>query len=352
MDRERPLMEHLQELRGRLFKIAITVGIITIFCVTFGIKTYDINGYAILLPYPDPLNSIAIQLMTVMKEDLLPSNVTLVQLAPGQAFFAQIYIAALLGVIFSMPVIVKQMTAFIFPGLKAREKGMIKKIILPAVGLFAAGCLFSYFVVIPYILVFLYQYGEAIGVATFLNITEFVSFVMQFLIAFGFSYQLPIIMWAVTFSGMVEPRFWRDNIRYAIIIIAAFGAVITPDGSGVTMWFIAGPMIALYLLAMVYVEKKVKPSSYSLSETERNKLRESARSLGIDYTSMSDEELRTQIEKREQEGRPKPSSYSLSETERNKLRESARSLGIDYTSMSDEELRTQIEKREQEGKSR
>jgi sec-independent protein translocase protein TatC len=252
--------------------------------------------------------------MTVMKEDLLPTNVELVQLAPGQAFFAAIYIAVLLGVIFGMPVIVKELTAFIFPGLHAREKEMVKKVTLPAVGLFAAGCLFSYFVVIPYILAFLYQFGEAVGVSTFLNITEFVSFVMQFLIAFGLSYQLPIIMWAVTASEMVEPKFWRDNIRYAIVIIAVLGAVITPDGSGVTMWFVAGPMIALYVVAMVYLEKKFKPSLYALSDAERNQLREAARSRGIDYTNMTDQELKAQIEKREQEEKSKVSGDLIGDT--------------------------------------
>jgi sec-independent protein translocase protein TatC len=314
MDRERPLMEHLQELRGRVVKIAIAIGIITAFCITFNIRTYDIIGYEIPLPYPDPINNVAIQLMTVMKEDLLPTNVELVQLAPGQAFFAAIYIAVLLGVIFGMPVIVKELTAFIFPGLHAREKEMVKKVTLPAVGLFAAGCLFSYFVVIPYILAFLYQFGEAVGVSTFLNITEFVSFVMQFLIAFGLSYQLPIIMWAVTASEMVEPKFWRDNIRYAIVIIAVLGAVITPDGSGVTMWFVAGPMIALYVVAMVYLEKKFKPSLYALSDAERNQLREAARSRGIDYTNMTDQELKAQIEKREQEEKSKVSGDLIGDT--------------------------------------
>lgn len=270
MDRERPLMEHLQELRGRLLKIAIAVGIITMIFITLGIKMANVSGYEIPLPYLDPLNNIAIQVMSAMKNDLLPPNVSLVQLAPGQAFFAQIYIAVLLGVIFSMPVIVKEMATFINPGLHARERGMVKKITIPAVCLFAAGCLFAYYVVIPYILTFLYQYGESIGVNTFLNITEFVSFVMQFLLAFGFSYQLPIIMWAATTSEMVEPQFWRRNIRYAVVIIAAAGAIITPDGSGVTMWFVAGPMIALYVVAMLYVERKVKknpePTSPSVGE--------------------------------------------------------------------------------------
>ncbi|MFQ5970408.1 MAG: twin-arginine translocase subunit TatC [Nitrososphaerales archaeon] len=299
MGQERPLMEHLAEIRVRVVKIAITVGIIVVLAIMLSIRMFDFNGYKIPLPYPDPLNNVAIQLMFVMQKNLLPENVTLIQIAPGQAFFAQIYVAILLGVIFAMPVIVKQLATFINPGLDPREKRTIKQITIPAVGLFAAGCLFSYFVVIPYILTFLYRYGESIGVTTFLNITEFVSFVMQMLIAFGLSYQLPIIMWGVTVSGMVEPRFWRHNIRYAVIIIAVFGAVITPDGSGVTMWFVAGPMLALYVLAMLIVERKTEknPTSHNVRGLDMDEVREVARSLGIDYTNKSDEELRVEIDK-------------------------------------------------------
>jgi len=59
-------------------------------------------------------------------------------------------------------------------------------------------------------------------------------------------------------SGMTDSKFWRRNLRYAIVAIVIFGAVVTPDGSGVTMWFIAGPMIALYLAGMLIVERKEK----------------------------------------------------------------------------------------------
>jgi len=85
---------------------------------------------------------------------------------------------------------------------------------------------------------------------------DFVTFVLQFLLAFGLSFQLPMIMYAFNESGMTDAKFWRKNIRYAIIIIVIFGAIITPDGSGVTMWFIAGPMIGLYLAGMILAERK------------------------------------------------------------------------------------------------
>ena len=91
-----------------------------------------------------------------------------------------------------------------------------------------------------------------------MNILDFVSFVLQFLLAFGLSFQLPLIMYALSASGMVDSKFWRRNMRYAIIGIVIFGAVITPDGSGVTMWFIGGPMLALYFAGMFVIERKAR----------------------------------------------------------------------------------------------
>jgi sec-independent protein translocase protein TatC len=104
----------------------------------------------------------------------------------------------------------------------------------------------------------LYKYGESIGVSTFFNVSQFIPFVMQLLIAFGFSYQFPLIMWAFTLFNIVEPKFWRNNLRYVIIILVIFSAIITPDGSGITMWFVAGPMLLLYLLGMFFIEWKIK----------------------------------------------------------------------------------------------
>jgi sec-independent protein translocase protein TatC len=89
------------------------------------------------------------------------------------------------------------------------------------------------------------------GASTFFNVSEFIPFVMQFLLIFGLSYQLPIIMGATAQFKIVKPTFWRNNLRYAIIIVVIFAAVITPDGSGITMWFVAAPMLLLYLIGMM-----------------------------------------------------------------------------------------------------
>ena len=257
MFRERSFIDYIQDLRIGAIKIAIAIGIATVFCMTFGISIFNIGGYRIPLPYPDIFHNISIQVILAMKKNLLPQNVNLIQLTPQGAFFTQISIAAMLGIIAAMPIIVRELAAFIGPGLYQHEKTTVKKFTASAIVLFATGCLFSYFVVIPYILNFLYRYGQAIDVSTFFDIGEFVPFIMQLLIIFGFSYQLPIVMWAATVSGMVGHGFWRHNLRYTIIIITIFGAFITPDGRGVTMWFVAGPMLVLYVLGMLILEMKI-----------------------------------------------------------------------------------------------
>jgi len=252
---------HLNELRKRLFRIVIVVGIAIVFILSFHIAPFEFQGITLYYPYPEPLDNLAAQITNHMKDNLVPKDVQLIQTAPGQAFFAQVYIAALVGIAVSMPIIIKELVGFIKPALKENEIKVSRSISIPALGLFIVGCVFSYNFVIPYILDFLYRYGESAGLVTFLNVIDFVTFVLQFLLAFGLSFQLPLIMYAITGTGVIEADFWRKNIRYAIVIIVIFGAVITPDGSGVTMWFIAGPMMALYLAGMIVLERKNRKKS-------------------------------------------------------------------------------------------
>ncbi len=248
--------KHLEELRKRLLRIVLVIGIITAFILTFHAEPIQVGQFTLYYPTPEPLNNIAAQITTHMKMNLVPENVQLIQTAPGQAFFAQVYIAVLVGIVVGMPVIIKELVGFIKPALKENEINVSRSISLPALGLFIVGCVFSYNLVIPYILEFLYRYGESAGLVTFLNVMDFVTFVLQFLLAFGLSFQLPLVMYAISVSGMIDADFWRKNIRYAIVIIVIFGAVITPDGSGVTMWFISVPMIALYIAGMIVIERK------------------------------------------------------------------------------------------------
>ena len=261
------IREHLEELRIRVLRVAISIIIITIFAMSFDLRPIDFDGVQLAYPYPDPVHNISTRLTFYMQETLLPEGVDLIQTAPGQAFFSQIYVSALIGLTVSIPIIMKEISAFISPAISAKTKIGLLNIFLPSIALFIGGIIFSYLVVIPYVLSFLYQYGEALNVATFLTINDFISFVMQFFLGFGMAFQLPIVMYGISLTNTLSPRFWRNNFRYAAIVLVIFGAIITPDGSGVTMWFVSGPMLLLYLAGMLFVERRAKAAGADVIKT-------------------------------------------------------------------------------------
>jgi sec-independent protein translocase protein TatC len=280
--------EHFDELRIRLIHIVICIAIITIFAMSFGIKSTILpitlpswdgssqENLKLYYPIPDPLNNVALQLTSFMKDTLLPAGVKLIQIAPGQVFFAQVHISLLIGLICSLPIIIKEIFGFISPafdpsknkdefhgeeniekkGKRSFSRFGLFKVISPIVLLFVLGVVFSYVFVIPFTLNFLYKYGESIGAEKFLTVNDFITFVLQFVLGFGIAFQLPVIMYVLSISGVTDSKFWLRNFRYAIIIISVFGAIITPDGSGVTMWFIALPMIALYAIGIIAIRRR------------------------------------------------------------------------------------------------
>ena len=249
MSSEMSIFGHINELRSRILRIVISLVIITVFSMSIGIKpiTIDLDGgsdnnnnnnannLTLYYPYPDPFGNFALQVTKYMQNTLLPSEVKLIQTAPGQAFFANVYVSLLIGIIGSMPIIVKEIYGFISPAIgKHTKKIGVMNVFVPTVSLFIIGIAFSYILVIPFMLNFLYDYGEAIGVETFLNINEFISFVLQFFLGFGIAFELPVVMYAISLTGIVDLKFWKNNFRYAAIILVIFGALITPDGSGIT----------------------------------------------------------------------------------------------------------------------
>ena len=253
---EMTLREHIDELRVRLLRVALVVIIITIFVMTFDLRPIQINGIPFVYPYPDPLHNISIRLTFYMQETLLPEGVSLIQTAPGQAFFSQIYFSMLVGLTISIPFTMREISAFISPAISSKTKTGLVKVFLPSVALFIVGIAFCYLLVIPYVLGFLYEYGEALNADTFFTINNFISFVLQFLLGFGIAFQLPILMYGISLTDIIPPKFWRKNFRYAALIMVIFGALITPDGSGLTLWLIAVPMMLLYLAGMLVVERR------------------------------------------------------------------------------------------------
>ena len=239
-------MEHLQELRDRAVRAIITVAIIIACSFTLTIRQGEFNGYPFYYPYPDPFNNIASLFLKKLQTDLLPSYVEVIVVTPWDAIIALFYASIFLGISAGMPMIVYQIGKFVAPGLYPHEKRLIMKLMGPASALFVAGCVFAYIYIIPFTIEFLFRYAIAINLITFLTIDSFISFILLFMAAFGLAFEMPIIMVLLTSLEVVDAKFWKDNFMYAFVAMCIFGAVITPDGSGVTMFMVAGPMIALY----------------------------------------------------------------------------------------------------------
>ena len=109
-----------------MIRVVAAIIIVTLFISSFGLHSSVINGYTIYYPFPDPLHNISVQLTYFMRDTLLPQDVELIQTAPGQAFFAQIYVSLLIGIIIAIPVIIKEVVGFISPAIETNKEGKKK----------------------------------------------------------------------------------------------------------------------------------------------------------------------------------------------------------------------------------
>jgi sec-independent protein translocase protein TatC len=265
MSREMGILDHIEELRKRVIRIFLIVGIVTIFCLAFGFKTFTLNGVTLAYPYPAyPVTdtvSISVHLFNKLVSDLVPENVSTIVTTPVDAFFVQLKIAIFLGIAIGMPGIVYHIGKFIAPGLYPHERKIILRIMGPATFLFIVGCIFSYVLIIPFTFRFLYGYAFYMVDLPFLNINDFISFILLMMVAFGLVFELPVIMVGLTSLGVTSAEFWKRNWRYAIAAIFIFAAIITPDGTGVTQTLVAGPMLFLYFAGYLMCNKIYKERS-------------------------------------------------------------------------------------------
>ncbi len=253
-----PLLDHIEELRQRLIKVFITVGVLSLVFFLFELRFFKTDSISIPYLFPNVYHNIASSLIETLRDQNLPSYVKIIVTSPSDALISEMYISIFLGVLIGMPVIAYEFWAFVSPGLYAKEKMILLKLTVPAVFLFALGCAFGYAFVVPFAFEFLYAYAQNIGIITYITISEFIMFILMFCLAVGITFELPIIMWGVTKIGLVKPESWKKNVRYFIAFSVVYGALITPDGSGVTMWFIALPMIVLYGVGYILAKKTVK----------------------------------------------------------------------------------------------
>jgi sec-independent protein translocase protein TatC len=228
MDEKKPLIEHLEELRRRLFVVAVSIFVFSIVSFFFAKDLYEILKYPALKYYP---------------------NLQFITLTPTSAFFVLMKISLISGIVLSFPVIFYQLWKFVEPGLLESEKKFLYPVMGVAIVLFILGVLFAYFAVLPVALKFLIGIGiEVLKVTPMISIDLYTSFILKLILAFGFLFQLPIVMYLLTTVGIVKIETWKKWRKPFIVIAFVIAAVIAPDW--MTQILIALPLLALYEIAI------------------------------------------------------------------------------------------------------
>ncbi len=224
------------------------------FFFLFGLKKVAIFGKNYFLPLPTE-NSFSVQVFNKIRHDLLPPGVQLVVTNPISAFVSQILVSILLGFLFTLPFFIYKFILYLQPALLPHEKKAVLWSLLPFVFLFFSGSMFSYFFLIPATFKVLYPYATIIGAVPFFSIDEFVYYVFSLMIAVGMMFLLPLFMILLSFVGIIKADFWRRNWRYALLFFLILSAIITPDGTGITMVMLFLPLVALYFAGYVFSSK-------------------------------------------------------------------------------------------------
>jgi sec-independent protein translocase protein TatC len=154
------------------------------------------------------------------------------------------------GLLLSLPLILLFVAQFVFPGLTRRERRSVTAAMAFAAVLFAFGVVMGYFISLPIGLQIMFQIGEWAGVPqTFVELGSYVSFVLMLLIAFGITFELPVVFLALGALGIVTSRQLRDKRRHIIVALLIVAAVMTP-ADPYTMILMAVPLIALFELCI------------------------------------------------------------------------------------------------------
>jgi len=236
------IFEELNELKKAFLPWVGAWLLFSVFLFGFGFE----EGYFRL-----SFHSISAYFLTMASENLLPDGVKLITINPLNAFLALVIISLLLGFIISLPFFLYQLIRYLGPTLDQKEKKTIFKVLIPSSFLFIIGCLFAYFLIIPATFKVLYAFAMAIGAEEFFYVIEFVTLVLGLMLVVGIMFLLPIFMILLTRFGIIDSRFWKENWKHAVCTFFIFSAIITPDGTGITMAMLALPLIGLYFLGVL-----------------------------------------------------------------------------------------------------
>ncbi|RNJ62108.1 MAG: twin-arginine translocase subunit TatC [Porphyrobacter sp. IPPAS B-1204] len=236
-----PLLDHLIELRTRVIRalLALAVG--------FGICLYFADDILGVLVWP-------------LKQAFPDGEGQLIFTKLPEVFFVELKVALFAGFMVSFPVIANQLWAFIAPGLYAREKKAFLPFLLATPMLFGAGAALAYFVVMPTAFRFFLDFGGETGgmqVQALPSAGEYLSLVMQFILGFGVTFLLPVLLLLLHRAGLVSRAQMAGARRYVIVGIFIIAAIVTPPDPG-SQIILAVPLWLLFEASLVLMRLQEK----------------------------------------------------------------------------------------------
>ncbi len=233
-DKEAELTEHLAELRTRIIWSSVSV----ILCAVVCWFLYD-RIFALLTA------PVAHQLKRTGTKFLFTSI--------AQPFMIRLQIALLSGLIAASPFVTLQIFLFVAPGLTAEEKRPLRWMIPLSALLFAAG-VFMCYKILPTGISWFLSYVPPDVAELRPDVSQTLMFILKMMLAFGISFQLPIVMVLLGKLGVVDAKMMASYWRYALVGIAVVAAVATPSGDALTMLMLAAPLAALYAFSILLVK--------------------------------------------------------------------------------------------------
>jgi sec-independent protein translocase protein TatC len=232
-------LEHLDELRSRLFRIAIVFVVLLAGCWLIS-------------------DRILAFLMKPIREHLFGGG-EIIFISLTEPFMVYMKASAMAALFVSAPYILWQFWGFVAPGLYKAERRAGALFIVTGTLFFLAGGAFGYYVAMPMTSQWLISLGSQFRAQ--LTLQSAFEFESRMLLGAGLVFEMPIVILVLSRFGIVTPGFLMRHFRMAIMVIAIAAAVITPSGDALTMTVFALPMIALYLIGVGFAWIAAKPSA-------------------------------------------------------------------------------------------